>query len=236
MTTLVFAHSWGGSSGEWAGVLPFFGGRFGIVAPDLPGFGGLPARVAAPTVADLADDLARLAEGLESYVLVGHSMGGKGAMAFAARRPAGLLRLVLLAPSPLSPEPMSDADRAAGLAGFGDRGYAEGAVARITGRALLPGSREEAVGDYLRTSPEAWRGWLEGGSREDLSPLYADVALPTLVLVGERDPVIAPGFARDEIVARLPDASLQVLAGVGHLSPREDPEAVARAILGFLGE
>ena len=41
--------------------------------------------------------------GYTEYVLVGHSMGGKVAQALAARRPAGLAGVVLVAPAPAAP-------------------------------------------------------------------------------------------------------------------------------------
>lgn len=233
--TLVFAHSWGSSAREWDRLAPLLKG-YDLIIRDLPGFGDAPPSTPDPTVATLADDIERMTDGLTEYVLVGHSMGGKGAMALAARRPERLKRLILLAPSPLGPEPMSDEDRAETLAGYGDRSFAEATVAKITGSELPEPYRTRADEDYLRTSESAWRGWMEVGSREDLSPLYADVTLPTLILAGERDPVIAPDFAREEILPRLPDASLRVIEGSGHLSPLEKPGAIAEVILTFLAQ
>ena len=56
-------------------------------------------------IADLAADAEGVIEtlGLQRYVLVGHSMGGKFAQLIASRRPRGLEGLVLVAPSPPSP-------------------------------------------------------------------------------------------------------------------------------------
>jgi pimeloyl-ACP methyl ester carboxylesterase len=53
----------------------------------------------------LADDAQSVIAtlGCTNYVLVGHSMGDKVAQALAARRPAGLAGVVLVAPAPAAP-------------------------------------------------------------------------------------------------------------------------------------
>ncbi|MBA3659529.1 MAG: alpha/beta hydrolase, partial [Gemmatimonadales bacterium] len=111
---LVFLHYFGGSSREWAGVMDQLDGEHRCIAPDLRGFGQSGAPETGYTVRDYADDVAALVERFEltRFHLVGHSMGGKVALAFAARRPPGLEGVVLLAPSPPTPEPIGAAERA----------------------------------------------------------------------------------------------------------------------------
>ena len=87
------------------------------LAPDLRGFGESPAPGegwAHYTVDAMADDLHGLLGRLSlgRFIVVGHSMGGKVALALAARQPAGMAGLALLAPSPPTPEPMEPAERA----------------------------------------------------------------------------------------------------------------------------
>jgi 3-oxoadipate enol-lactonase len=69
-------------------------------------------------LATMADDVQGVVEalGLHRYVLVGHSMGGKVAQTVAARRPASLLGLVLVAPAPPTPMPVPEAQRGETLA------------------------------------------------------------------------------------------------------------------------
>jgi pimeloyl-ACP methyl ester carboxylesterase len=58
---------------------------------------------------------------------------------------------------------------------------------------------------------------------------------PTLVLAGDDDPIVPMINAR--ILAwRIPDASLHVVRGGGHLFVLERPAAVAEVVTGFLDE
>ena len=111
---LVFLHYYGGSSRTWSRVTEALPDRYRIVATDHRGWGDSDAPSSGYRIADLADDaegvIAEL--GLQRYVLVGHSMGGKVAQLIASRRPKGLEGLVLVAPSPPSPMLLSDEQRA----------------------------------------------------------------------------------------------------------------------------
>jgi pimeloyl-ACP methyl ester carboxylesterase len=55
-----------------------------------------------------------------------------------------------------------------------------------------------------------------------------------LVAVGEDDLIVPPRYSR-EIAARLPQARLELLSGVGHAPPIEDPRTFNRLLAAFLG-
>src|SRR5215468_5642792 len=80
----------------WAGIADALAARFRVIAVDARGFGESPLdeRYA---IADLADDLAALLAALDvpQAALVGMSMGGYTALAFAARHAARLGALIL---------------------------------------------------------------------------------------------------------------------------------------------
>lgn len=230
--TLVFLHHFGGSARSWDGVVGRLRAECDCVAPDLRGFGAASEMAGPYPVARYADDVADLVERLDlgSYVLVGHSMGGKIALAFAARRPAGLASLVLLAPSPPSPEPMSEADRAAALAGHGDREVAVATIAKCTARPLPRDLVTRTADDMLRSSRAAWAAWLEHGSREDLSADIDGLTLPTLVVSGVEDRIIPPHLQRAKTLPRLTDGYLITVTRTGHLLPLEAEEAVTDLI------
>ena len=70
-------------------------------------------------------------------------------MAIAARRPPELLGLVLVTPSPPSPEPITDEGRAKMLAMKRDRASAEQFLDGITAHPLKGIVRERAIADFI---------------------------------------------------------------------------------------
>ena len=228
---LVFAHYFGGSARSWTALVDALGGDFDCVVPDLPGFGDT-APPFEPSLDAYADAFAALA-GDAPFVAVGHSMGGKIALALAARRPPALTGLVLLAASPPTPEPMTEADRQASLDAYGNRRTARQQLSEIAGR-LPPEALRIAVEDELRVAEPTWRWWLERGSRDDISWSTAALPLPALVAAGDDDKVMGPGTA-PAIAAGLGSARLHIVPDAGHLLPLERPAATAALIRDFVG-
>lgn len=223
----LFLHSWGSSKRDWALLAPLLPFEIEPTFVDLRGFGDAPAPPGPYDVASYADDVLRLVEGWTEYLLVGHSMGGKFALAAAMRRPEGLSRLLLVAPSPPTPEPMSEEDRAKSLADYGDRAAARETVAKVSRAPLPEAIRQAAEDDYVRTSERGWKSWLEAGSREDISGLMDRIEVPVRVVVGAEDPVMHPEMLRREVADRLKDATLTEISGAGHLLPVEKPHELA---------
>lgn len=231
--TLVFLHHFGGSARSWGEVITRLGGAYETLALDLPGFGDASAAPGPYTVAAMADQVAtRLrALGVDRFVLIGHSMGGKVALAIAARRPVGLRTLVLLAPSPPTAEPIAEDERAALIAGWAEYSVASQTLAGTTARPLPDERRRVAIDDMMRAGKAAWTAWLEGGSREDISAEVAAIEVPAVILSGTCDSVLSTEIIRREVAVRLPVAAVVTVEGAGHLLPLEAPEAVARAIM-----
>jgi pimeloyl-ACP methyl ester carboxylesterase len=99
--TVLLLHSSASSSAQWRALTEILQVRWGVLAPDLYGYGKTDQRlcVGSPGLADevaLAD--AVLAQSAERIHLVGHSYGGAVALCFAAHRPERLLSLTLIEP------------------------------------------------------------------------------------------------------------------------------------------
>lgn len=229
---MVFLHYFGGSGSTWTQVAALLADRWRCVMPDLRGFGGSDAVPDSYGVNDAAEEVLALvrAMGIERFGLVGHSMGGKIAMTVAARQPPGLTHLVLLAPSPPTPEPIAPSDRAKMLTSQCSREAARETARKGNGQPLPAALVQQVVDDQLRTSPAAWRWWLTSGSCESVEGGMAQIAIPVQVLSGTLDTNIPTAVIEREVMARLPQAQLHRLAGCGHLLPLEAPQAVAQTI------
>jgi pimeloyl-ACP methyl ester carboxylesterase len=230
---IVFLHYYGGSSRTWERVASRLTDRYRIVASDHRGWGESEAPAEGYRIADLAADaegvIATL--GLERYILVGHSMGGKVAQLIASRRPGGLRGLVLVAPSPPSPMLLTDEQRATLSGAYQSRESVEFVIDHVlTAKPLDAACREQVVEDSLKGAPQAKAAWPNVAMREDITAAVTSIDVPTIVISGELDQVDRVATLQTELLPRIPHAAMHILPGTGHLSPLEAPNEVARII------
>lgn len=237
--TMIFLHYWGGSHRTWTPVINLLSPHHGVVAYDQRGWGSS-NRVPGPfTLDQLADDAQRVIEScsLSSFVLVGHSMGGKTAQLLAARRPAGLAGVVLVAPAPPVPVGITRAQQNALVHAYDTTGTVGQAIDHaLTHQGLSPELRAQVVEDSLRGSPEARDAWPRCGLVQDIGNTVTDIEVPVLVLAGDDDHVDLPDTLAAHLMPRIPTAELQLLTRTGHLSPLEVPEQVSAHIERFMAE
>ena len=227
-------------------LLPYFGGSvrsydgvishlesYDCVPLSLAGIGGSPYSVRR-AIGDVAEQIASVIE--DEFVIVGHSMGGKIALGIAGEQPVGLKGIVLIAPSPLSPEPIPDEVRQSMLQNHGTREAAIATISGATYRQLSPEVFETAIVGNLAYSSTDWKNWLEIGSNEDESALLEGVKCPVLIMTGEFDANMNPEFLSREIGEKISGTRLEVVKGAGHLLPQEAPEEVAELIKNWLAE
>lgn len=235
---LIFLHYWGGSSRTWQGVADRLGKTRRLIVLDQRGWGYSVAADGRYDLAAMADDVEAVAcaLGLQRFVLVGHSMGGKVAQIVAARAPAGLLGLILIAPAPPTPMPVPEAQRMAMLASYGSRDGVLQALAVLAGSPLSDELHERVIEDTLQGAAGAKRAWTESGMIEDVSAGLDAATVPVTVVIGDRDRVEHETTLREIFARFLPHTTFRVLKNVGHLSPLEAPNAVAEACAAFLDQ
>ncbi|MET9171518.1 alpha/beta fold hydrolase [Streptomyces sp. SCPE 10] len=235
---LVFVHYWGGSAHTWDRVLDHLPPAQATVRFDQRGW-GCSRELPGPFHLDrLADDLARVTETCAAgpFVLVGHSMGGKVSQLLAARRPAGLAGLLLVAPGPPRPPATVTEEYRQGLS----HAYDSPETVRhaldhvLTAAPLTEPARTTAIRDSLCAAPGARREWPLQGIAQDITAAARRIDVPVAVLVGEHDVVEPPQVLREHLLPHIPHASLTTVPGTGHLLPVEAPTAVAKAVADFL--
>jgi non-heme chloroperoxidase len=245
---VVLAHCWTGDRRIWGPVahrLVDAGHR--VVLYDQRGHRTSTVGRDGYTLDALADDLGAVldavgAGGARGAVVAGHSMGGMAAQALACRDPQALARrvsamvLVATACDGLSQGRVVDGATVA-LIGSGVAAaacalpsaapwFVRFTVGRTAVRAHL-----DAVSRTFSSCPADTRSQLLVSMRRmDLSDRLPSVAVPTVVVCGDRDRLTPPGRSR-RIAALLPDARLEVLPGSGHMLPIEAPDRLTDLIL-----
>jgi pimeloyl-ACP methyl ester carboxylesterase len=229
-------HFLGGSHRTWFPTLPYLDADHQCVALDTPGFGDA-AQMTGYSVQAMVEHVDRAIRdmGLTACVMVGHSMTGKVAVALASRQPDYLRGLVLVAPSPPGPQPMSEADRDKQRAYSKTLAEAQAFVDESSGVRLPDDVREIAIADAQRVNLSAWRAWVDHGSREDWSERLGTLDYPVLLVCGEHDAQVpGPDEQRRTTLAAFPRSRLEVIAHAGHLMPLQTPRPLAALILAFV--
>ncbi|WLS77449.1 alpha/beta hydrolase [Erwinia pyri] len=234
-TTFVLMHYLGGSHRTWSPVLPLLERDFRCVALDMPGFGDAVENneYDIASMARQVDEVIRHLA-LKQVILVGHSMSGKVALALAASQPDYLQRLVLVAPSPPGPQPMSEQDRQAQAAYQGTRDEAEAFVDGSCSARLPDALREVAIADAQRASLAAWQAWPLHGSLEDWRERMGRLELPALMVLGSEDGNVPGVEAQRQIMqTHLPQGEIAIIEDAGHLMPMQTPQVLAERMLAF---
>jgi 3-oxoadipate enol-lactonase len=213
-----------------------------VVRPDLPGFGDTPPP-AGPVATwealrGLLDEL-----GVERAAVVGCSLGGRAAVDLALAAPDRVRGLVLVG-SGLGGHRFQEPalhelwDRSEEAIERGD--HAEAARVEVETWVVGVGRAPEEVdpGVRARVREMLLRAYAHGeADLTDLDPpaagRLAEVAAPTLVVVGDHDRPDIQAVA-DALAAAIPGASKRVLPGAGHLPNMERPDAFNRVVLEFL--
>jgi 3-oxoadipate enol-lactonase len=234
---LVLLHPFPFSRAVWSGVGDALAAHRRVIRVDARGFGQSPLAGAA-NIADLADDVAALLDELriDRAAVLGMSMGGYGALAFAARHPARLSALVLCDTRADGDPPAMRAARNGAIARIRDQGvdaYLPGSIPRLLSPQAPPAlwahllARAETRGSSLIAGIEALR------DRPDRTRDLAAIRCPTLVVRGADDQV-TPAEEMEKLAAGIAGARFVTLPEAGHLSHIEAPGPFLEAVGGFL--
>ncbi|MEZ5342511.1 MAG: alpha/beta hydrolase [Acidimicrobiales bacterium] len=237
---VIFLHGLGGTRSAWGSQLRGLADQFRCIAWDMPGYGDaapltpLTYRGIAQRVVDLID-----AVGAERADLVGLSFGGMQALHTAINFPQRVGRLVLADTSPafgMDGTTKEDwtRDRLAPLENGGTPADgAERVIDLITGIRLTGEIRAEQIQCFSEISPEGFRSAVECLPTNDIRSQLQSIEHPSLVIVGELDKETPPSYAA-VLNDGLPNSRLEILPGVGHLSPAEAPDAFNALVRDFL--
>jgi pimeloyl-ACP methyl ester carboxylesterase len=252
---IVLIHGITGSSDTWLDVIEPLAERYTVVAPDLLGHGHSAKPRGDYSLGAYASGLRDLLSSLghDRGTVVGHSLGGGVAMQLAYQFPDRCERLVLVSSGGLGRE-VHMLLRAAALPGSEvvlpllassrvlSAGASLGGFMRRLGMRAGPDVEElwrgfSSLGDVGARSAfiQTLRGVIDpGGQRVDASDrLYLAQRIPTMLMWGERDPIIPVRHGRAAADA-IPGSRFEAFPNAGHFPYRDDPRAFVKVLTDFM--
>jgi pimeloyl-ACP methyl ester carboxylesterase len=231
-TPLVLLHGFPLDHHLWDEVLPFLEDKFDVILPDLRGFGESTTVDSPYSMDDYAADIAGLLDELviQEAAIVGHSMGGYVALAFARLYPERVRGLGLVSSQVLADAPERKEGRyksAADVAENGIGSVVETMTPKFTADEKLQSYARAAM---ERQQPAAYIGALKAmAERTDSTPLLSTFHFPVVIIHGDSDALIPIDRAR-EVKDALPHAHLVEIQGAGHMPMMEAKEQTAEAL------
>jgi pimeloyl-ACP methyl ester carboxylesterase len=248
---VVLLHGWPQHWYVWRDVIPQVAPHGHVVCPDLRGFGWTDAPDSGYDLETMARDVLAVLDvlGLDRVSFAGHDWGGWIGFLLCLHHPERISRLVALGVLPpwpsRNPRNVLEAWRLAyqlviAVPQLGRRAVALGTRAAL--RAASDSFSDEELdvfadrieGDRARATELLYRTFLLRTILPVATGRYAGVPLrvPTLLIVGERDPAIPARVAREQ-AARSEAVELEIVPDAGHFVVDERPDLVADRILRF---
>lgn len=259
---IVCCNGVGVSTFFWDYVGEHFSKDHHVVVWDYRGHGasGVPAQLKNITMASVADDLARVmdANGIESAILLGHSMGCQVILEFFRLFPQRVLGLVPIlgafghpADTFLDPRVGRAVYRAAYEVGTRIPDLISVAmrltlrkpiawqVARLTGLVHPDLCRKHDMDPYLehlsRQNVAVFLEMVRAAQEHDAGPYLGEIEVPALVVAGERD-LFTPRHLSVEMAGRMPRAELLEIPKGSHAALIEQPELINLRLEKFIRE
>jgi pimeloyl-ACP methyl ester carboxylesterase len=243
--TVVLIHGFPLSKEMWNAQVDALAPLTRVIAIDLRGMGASSLAPGPYLMETLAGDVAAVldATDVRRATLVGHSLGGYVALAFARMYLERLERLALVC----SRIGADTAERAAARRAQADdmekNNASHAIVDAMMNASLAPQTRERhpEIAEKFRkiaekNDPRGLAAMLRGmAMRDGAEDIASDVNVPVLVVAGSEDAIVSPGEAA-RTAAAFPSARLQTIEGAGHVPPLEKPEELSACLLDFVSE
>jgi len=246
---LIMLHGVTGHARTWDEEAAALASRYRVLALDQRGHGDSdPAPHADYTVAAMSADLTTFADSLRitRASIVGLSMGGRVAIAFAGQAPQRVERLVVVDIGPdiseaglvrvgtlmaKSPELFTSVDHALAFHRVTNPLYTEAMLLHRVQHGTKP-----VEGGFTWKYDRGLREAVRSGTWRDpidLWPLWRGIACPILLVRGGDSDVLSPEIAK-RMVEENPNTRLAEIAGAGHTVPGDQPLAFRTLLNEFL--
>lgn len=235
---IVFLHGVGSDKSVWRPQLDYFGATRRAIAFDYPGYGESDPAPADCTRDDYATALFAAMDslGVGRAHVCGLSLGGVVVIAMHAAAPDRCASLVLADSFAVHPEGEAIYERAVQASHGGSlRAIAEQRAPLLLAPDVDAAIRTDVIETMAAIDPQAYRIGARAVWLADQRDRSAAVRVPTLVLVGDLDPVTPPALSQ-QLAALIPGSRLQVIAGASHIANLDRSAEFNQAVDRFLLE
>ena len=236
---LLFIHGLGSSTRDWEHQVEFFADRYQVIAFDVRGHGQTSQPPGPYSVAQFAEDTAKLLDALEvgPAHVVGLSMGGMIAFQLAVSYPEKVRSMTVVNSGPAFlinsfKIRMLVWQRFLLLRVFGMR-----KIGKVLSERLFPMEQHKAlraqfVERWAENDVKPYRAAMRAIVGWSVLDYIEDIQCPTLALASDED--YTPVAAKQAYVERMPNAELVVVKNARHVLPIERPKAFNSAVASFL--
>ena len=235
---LILIHGLGASAERWEHVIPNFAKDYRVIVPDLIGFG----QSDKPTLDYTTEYLGKFIKKFLDHIdvnkvsIIGSSLGGQVAIDFTYANPSKVDKLVLVSPSGIMKHstpaldayimaamyPNDDSAEYAFQIMSGQKDIDENTVKRFVERMKLPNAKMAFMSTLLGLK-----------DAELISQKLSAINSPTLIVWGEKDPVIPIKYA-SSFISGINDCRFVKMLGCGHTPYVEKPDKFYQAVSDFL--
>ncbi|MEP7047495.1 MAG: alpha/beta fold hydrolase [Ilumatobacteraceae bacterium] len=235
---LVFVHGFTQTSNSWKPIAEGFAdGGYECIVVDVPGHGeSVDVRVDLPEAADL------LTSQCGPAVYIGYSLGGRLCLHAAVAHPQTVRGVAEIGGSPGIADDEQRSARRVADDRLADHIVEAGVGAFLDEWLSLPlfddlEPDDQQRGDRLRNTPEGLAGSLRlagSGAQHSLWPRLADLAVPALIIAGERDHKFVE--IGKQMAASVCNGKFVEIAGAGHAAHLQQPRLVVAGLKAWLNE
>jgi pimeloyl-ACP methyl ester carboxylesterase len=229
---IVFAHSFGGSSAHWKNQIDYFRNKNRVIAFDFRSHGKSdPSTQQLFSAEALATDIAAVIDslGLEEFILVGHSMGGAAAIAYASAYPDRVAGLLLAGTPGKTPKEQSTPV----IASLESDKYDE--VMDQYMKSLLADAKPETntlvMGEIKKISKETSINIIKALFEFDPIPAMKEFQMPLLIVSTAREK-----SQPNSLMNQMPEVNNQVFQGTSHWIQLDKPLEFNRILDRFISE
>jgi pimeloyl-ACP methyl ester carboxylesterase len=221
------------ASDDWRPFLDDLAGRFDVIVPEHPGFGGEARPDWLDRIADYSNYYLDVIDalGLDHVHLVGHGMGGWIAAELASRSTKKLASLTLADAQGLYVDGVDTIDTFLRTEeeSVRDLFQDEKLAATELERRLTPETEDVRLNNQVVIAQTTWQ---PRGYDPHLRKWLHRIDIPTLIVWGENDRLLPQAYAR-EWGKLIPGARVEIIANCGHAPHIEKPADFVRLIEAF---